>query len=101
MVQIVEHLNIWVCDDCICYIANGEGPPDGEDRTPIFDETWKGWQTTTGWYEPDRDPEDALDALLDGSEVDEFSHEKCEGCDALAGRRHKACAFKVEESETA
>jgi len=118
------HYNLDVCQDCLCFIANGDLPNDDENWRMLPE--WDGYTITTGKAREQLDPEN-FDAIEDaarevginpwqvdwecGPEVQAliekieqawqdsesegvFSWSRCDGCGGLAGTRYPVTARK-------
>ena len=78
----VKYDDLWACDDCTLYLANGDIP---EERPNLADEIKAQW------------PDESY--LMIGNETHEFSWQACDCCDSnLGGSR---TLFAVLESEGA
>jgi hypothetical protein len=70
--------DLWVCDDCVLLVANGDEP---EDREGLAEDIAAMWPSAY---------------LVIEDETDEFSYSACDGCGCrLGGSRHKATAIAL------
>jgi len=87
-----EFERIQCCDDCVLYIANGDVPHDDDTFQERFDKYSGGPQVKRMVFEHEHVVDWWVDLYIriddEGStETNEFSHQRCETCNGLAGRR--------------
>ena len=76
----VKYDDLWACDDCTLYLANGDIP---EDRPTLADEIHAQWLDESN--------------LILGSETEEFSWQDCDCCGSSLGGSRTAFAVLANE----
>ena len=100
-----ETYAIWICEDCLMLLANGETNPEWtEEQEAEFiaaiDEKWPAdWVLAPGCSHDSHnwsDAETVTDEDRDACDEGGFSWTQCDGCGStLGGSRYPAGAFKV------
>jgi len=76
-------VDLEVCEDCIMWIANGDGTPAHVRKMQIWWPVEDGWELSAG-------------NSVDNSDGDEFSWATCDGCGSTTGgARFPAAAIQL------
>ena len=90
-------MTVWICEDCMLHLANGEGDPDRPAYLPTVLSKLAGFQATPGLMKHEHEGDCTRKWQGTGEEEEcecetrTFESSPCEGCgDRGAGSRHAA-----------